>query len=467
MGAEVKATLKSANRLLRDGILALSKIQSNGIRIDRNYLQKELQGIQKKREEIKAGMESDENVKWWKKRFGQAFNLNSNDQLSEVLFDHMGLEPVKTTASGKACADASTLEELVETHDIPMLKSIVALRKLNKAEGTYIGGILRETGEDGLLHPFFHLHTAVTYRSSSTGVNFQNIPTRDKEVKRMIRGAFLPREGRQILEIDFKGAEVSVACCYHKDPAMHDYLCDPTKDMHRDMAKQIYILGDKEWNKPIRQAAKNKFVFPEFYGSYYKQVAPDLWKYVAMNKCKIGKDADGPTVIEHLKDKGIGSIEKFTEHVRKIEKHFWEKRFPVYSKWKEDWLAAYQKRGWFETYTGFRISGVLSRNDVINYPVQGSAFHCLLWCLIQMQNWLEVKKFKSQIIGQIHDSMVIDLDPSEKDAVLRKAQQLVQVRLPQHFTWIYLPLTIEAEMSGVDEAWLFKKEIDLKPYSYR
>ena len=126
MGAEVKPTLRSANRLLRDGILALSKVQSNGIRIDKRYLTTELEGIKKKREEIKAGMESDENVKWWKKKFGQAFNLNSNDQLSEVLFDHMGLQPTKMTASGKASADASALEELVETYDVQMLKDIVA-----------------------------------------------------------------------------------------------------------------------------------------------------------------------------------------------------------------------------------------------------------------------------------------------------------------------------------------------------
>ena len=459
--------LKEANQLILDGILALSQVQSNGIRIDRQYLLNELDGIKKKRVELLDGIENDPNLKWWKKTYGSTFNLGSDDQLMDVLFEHMGLTPTKETKSGKPSVDAAALEELVEETDSLLLKTLMELRKLDKAEGTYIGGILRETGDDGILHPFFHLHTAVTFRSSSSGVNFQNIPTRNKEVKRMIRGAFLPRPGHQILEIDFKGAEVSVACCYHRDPAMYDYLCDPTKDMHRDMAKQLYILDDTEWNKPIRQAAKNKFVFPEFYGSYYKQVAPDLWKYVILNKCKIGKNADGVDVISHLKKKGIKNLDAFVEHVKKIEEHFWNVRFPVYTEWKENWMAAYEEKGYFDTLTGFRISGVLSRNDVINYPVQGSAFHCLLWCLIHMQKYLTKHKMASKIIGQIHDSMVIDMHPKEKDDVLHYAQLLVQRRLPQHWDWIYLPLTIEAEMTGVDEAWLHKKEIDLKPYSVR
>lgn len=461
----ISPKLKEANQLLLDGILALSQIQSNGIRIDQKYLLNEMQSIKTKREELLDGISGNPDLKWWKKTYGDRFNLGSDEQLSDVLFNHMGLEPTKKTSSGKPSVDASSLEEMVEETDSELLKTLMQLRKLEKAEGTYISGILRETSDDGYLHPFFHLHTAVTYRSSSSGINFQNIPTRDKDIKRMIRGAFLPRPGHQILEIDFKGAEVSVACCYHKDPAMRDYLLDPTKDMHRDMAKQLYILNDTEWNKGVRQAAKNQFVFPEFYGSYFKQVAPALWKYVILNKCRIGKDADGVDVITHLKKKGIKDMQAFTDHVEKIEDHFWNVRFPVYSEWKEQWMDAYLEKGYFDTYTGFRISGVLSRNDVINYPVQGSAFHCLLWCLIQMQKYMVKNRMASKIIGQIHDSMVIDIHPREKDDILRHAQLLVQKKLPEHWDWIYIPLTIEAEMTGVDEAWLYKKEIDLKQYS--
>lgn len=459
--------LKEANKFLLDGICALSQVESNGIHIDINYLKQTGETIKKKKEELLDALASDKIIKHWKKRYGSEFNLNSPVQLSYILFDHMELEPPKTTSTGRPAMDAAILEELADNSDIPMLHQIMELRKLEKAEGTYLKGILRETSEDGYLHPFFYLHTAVTYRSSSASINFQNVPTRNKMVKEMIRGAFLPRKGHKILELDFKGAEVSVACCYHKDPAMKAYLCDPTKDMHRDMAQQLYCLGDDEWNKPIRQAAKNKFVFPEFYGSYYKQVAPDLWKYVIMNKCKVGKNQDGPDVITHLKQHKIKNLDAFIDHVQKIEDHFWHKRFPVYSKWKEDWLEAYARNGYMDTFTGFRISGPLSRNDIINYPVQGSAFHCLLWCLTQMQAWLVRRKMQSKIVGQIHDSMVIDLDPAEEDAVLRKAQQLVQIRLPQYWDWIYIPLTIEAEITGIGEAWLHKKEIDITKYSYR
>lgn len=467
MGKNIVPHLKEANTLLLNGILALSQIESNGIHIDVEYLKNTGKVIAQKRKEILEKLDNDDVVKHWKKKFGQNFNPNSPVQLSYILFDYMGLKPIKTTATGRAAMDVNILEELADNSDVPMLHDLMELRKLEKAEGTYLKGILRETSEDGFLHPFFYLHTAVTYRSSSSSINFQNVPTRNKMVKEMIRGAFLPRKGHKILELDFKGAEVSVACCYHKDPAMKEYLCDPTKDMHRDMAKQLYILDDNEWNKAIRQAAKNKFVFPEFYGSYYEQTGPDLWKYVILNKCRIGKNQDGPDVITHLKSHGIKTLEKFVKHVKKIEDHFWYERFPVYTQWKEDWLEAYAKKGYMDTFTGFRISGPLSRNDIINYPVQGSAFHCLLWTLTQMQAWMLRRNMKSKIVGQIHDSMVIDLDPDEEEVVLRKAQHLVQIRLPQHWDWIYIPLTIEAEITGVDESWLHKKEIDISKYSYR
>lgn len=299
---------------------------------------------------------------------------------------------------------------------------------------------------------------------NSRDPNFQNIPTRDKEIKKLIRTAFIPRDGRQILELDFKGIEVSTAYMYHLDPTMKAYLLDPTKDMHRDMAMQLYILGPDEWNKPCRQGAKNKFVFPEFYGSYWKNVGADLWKYAALNKLRVGKKEDGPTIFEHLKQHGIPDLDAFLKHVEKIENHFWNERFSVYTQWKEDWIADYYKRGYFDSYTGFRYTGIMRRNEIINYAIQGSASHCLLWCLTQLQKWLERKNMKSLIIGQIHDSMVIDVVPAELDAVLTQVQLLVCRKLPMRFKWITIPLTIEAEIAPVDAPWLEKAETDIKQY---
>lgn len=461
---QVSASRKDANQLLFEGALALSKVQSNGIKMDVEYMHRAVKELEQKAEEELDKFNKCPEVKYWKRKYGDAFNPASDDQLAHVLFKHLKYKPKKKTATDKNSVDVNVLEELLEETGNPMLKSLMRMRKLDKAHGTYLQGLIRETNEDGILRPFFNLHLARSYRSSSNSPNFQNIPTRDDEIKKIIRTGFIPREDRQILELDFKGIEVQVAYFYHRDPTMRSNLIDPTKDMHRDMAMECYILGPNEWNKKTRHAAKNKFVFPEFYGSYHMQVAPDLWKAIALNKLHVGKDNDGISLYEHLKKKKIRDLDAFTTHIQKVEDRFWNERFAVYSQWKKDWVKAYREVGYFDSLTGFRYQGIMKRNEVINYAVQGSAFHCLLWTLIQLQNWLEKYNMESLIIGQIHDSLVMDLVPEEKDDILTQVQYIVKKKLPRHFKWIDVPMTIEAELAGINEPWLNKKEISLDQY---
>lgn len=462
---QVSATRKDAHELMHEGTLALSKITSNGIYIDVPYLKRTRKQVRKQIEIESEAIAEYPEIRWWRRKYGENFNLNSNQQLGDVLFNHLGYEPPdKRTKAGKVKLDAEILEEIAENTGNEMLGKLVHIWKLEKAHGTYLKGILAETNEDGFLRPNFSLCLARSYRSSSSNPNFQNQPNRDKEIKRYIRTAFIPRPGRQILEADFSGSEVKCACYYHKDPNMYAYLTDPTKDMHRDMAQQLYRLANDEWNKPIRQAAKNKFVFPEFYGSYYKKVGPDLWKYAGINKLRIGKAADGILLHEHLARKGMANMDVFTEYVRQVEDHFWGERFPVYTQWKDEWWDEYNAKGYFDSLSGFRYKGLMRRNEVINYPVQGSSFHMLLWVLIQLQQWLERRGMRTLIIGQIHDSLVIDLVPAEKEAVLRKIYNLVTFRLREHWSWIYFPMVIEAELAPIDAPWTEKAEIPLDEY---
>src|SRR5690606_6500640 len=125
--------------------------------------------------------------------------------------------------------------------DHPFVKTYLEIKKLTKAVSTNFRGILREV-VDGKVHCFFNLHLVQTYRSSSDSFNYQNIPVREEEIAKLIRRSFVARPGRQIIEIDIKGAEVITAACYHKDPTMLAYIKDPSKDMHRDMAMELYLL---------------------------------------------------------------------------------------------------------------------------------------------------------------------------------------------------------------------------------
>ena len=106
--------------------------------------------------------------------------------------------------------------------------------------------------------------------------------------------------------------------------------------------------------------------------------------------------------------------------------------------------------------TGFRIGGEMSRNDVINYPVQGSAFHVLLKAIIMSQDFL--RGMKSKIVGQIHDSMVLDVHADELQDVLSKIYHIMCVELPKQWKWINVPLDAEVEVAPKGEAWHFKSE---------
>ncbi len=169
----------------------------------------------------------------------------------------------------------------------------------------------------------------------------------------------------------------------------------------------------------------------------------------------------GACLGEHMKNNGIKSIKDFTEHLKEIEHDFWTKRFPIYAKWKKRWWSAYQKQGYFQMKTGFECSGVMGRNDVTNYPVQGSAFHCLLWSFIELDRIIRKKKLRSRLIGQIHDSILFDVYPPELDYILEISKKVTCKDLLKAWDWIIVPLAIEAELCEVDQSWFYKEEIEL------
>lgn len=455
----VPATPEAYN-LLHEGAIALAEVESNGMRVDLGYIDRCIKKTKKRIERIvEEQLNPSEVVQLWRKMYGSATKLSSDTQLAKVLFDKMGFKPPRETGSGRQSTD----EEALLTIDHPFITPYVKYKKLSKAGGTFLKSIRREV-VNGYIHCFFNLHTAKTYRSSSEDFNFQNLPVRDPEIAELIRQAFVAREGRQIVEIDISGAEVRVGACYHKDPTMISYILDKSKDMHRDTAMELFKLPQSEITKMIRFEAKNKFVFAEFYGDWYMDSAPKLWKGISDLKT-----ASGIPVMQHLKSVGLGELGDlnpkerprpgtFEAHVKSVEDSFWNDRFPVYAQWKKDWFSAYQKKGWFQTLTGFVCQGHMKKNEVINYPVQGSAFHLLLWSLIRIvRKELVKREMKSLIVGQIHDSMVADVVPSELEEFLAICQRVMTVLIFKYAPWLNVPMEIEAEVAPVGGSWAGKK----------
>ena len=369
------------------------------------------------------------------------FNHQSGPQLSRLLYEVLGIKPTMYTASKKPSVDL----EALSTIKIPIVEDILAYRKTAKMKKTYISQYAIEV-VDGKVHPYFNINGVDTYRSSSSSPNIQNQPKRDKNAKRLIRSFIKPSKGNRIVEFDYKSLEVIVNCCYSKDPSLVKYIIDPSTDMHRDSAADCFLLKPEEVTKALRNDVKGQFVFAEFYGSYYAQVAADLWETAHAHK-----------LVDHLKDKGIVSYQDFENHIKEAERIMWEDRFPVHNEWREAQWKFYQKKGYVELLTGFRAYGPMRKNNTFNTPVQGSGYHILQWTMNQVNKKVE-KLERSRLIGEIHDSCVGDIHPSESDLIDYWYWLYGTQKVREHWDWITVPLTVEKEQSEIDGSWADMKE---------
>jgi DNA polymerase-1 len=346
-------------------------------------------------------------------------------------------------------------EETLRDFDSEVATLILKRRKFRKIEGTYLSQFIRETYY-GIMYPFYDLIVPVSYRGSSHDPNFQNIPKRDEQAKKATRRAIIPSPGNKLLESDFSGIEVCINACYNHDPTLIADVTDPNQDMHRDSAADIWGIPTKEVHKKLRFYAKNQWVFPQFYGSWYIQCAKNLWRTAKVDKLETNS---GKRVIDIMASKGITELAQFEEHCKEVEKTFWQKRFKVYANWKNSIQRVYQQQGYIETYLGFRFSTYMTRNEVTNYPAQGTAFHILLWTLINVNRELKRERMESKIIGQIHDSMITDHPPHETEKLIKIIDYWGTKKTRETFDWITVPLKIDHELTDIDSSWYLKKEV--------
>jgi len=413
-------------------------------------------------DDLEVKMRSDPVYEMIQKRFGDKANTGSHDQLVEIVFgkDYLAYEVRGHTATGKIAAGKDQLDEIEE----PYVQNFLIAQNLKKSINTYLDGVEREMVErDGYwwVHPSYNLATISTFRSGCRAINFQNVPKRNPDMAKRIRPLFLPNYGHHFVEVDFSQLEVRIGCPYHKDPVMIKYIMDPGTDMHGDTAMEMFFLKKEEVDKKTaRDSAKNQFVFPQFYGSNYVNCCKFIWKSIRQRKFMVGEK----TMFEHLASKGImergecvqGSDPRpgtFESHLREVERKMWFKRFSIYTSWKKSFYEDYLKAGGFRMLSGFAVNGVFGRRDVANYPIQGSSFHCLLWCLIQIDKWIRKYKMKTRIIGEIHDAGQFSVHPSELQDFLHETYKIMTKDLPKAWSWINIPLDTESDVGPVNGDW--------------
>jgi len=442
-------TLKKALDFSNETTITLSKIEDTGFRVDENFYIEEEKRLKREVNRLVHELLETDEAKAYKKKRKREINPTSPDQVRDMFYNVLGRVADKTTTGGtKGSVDKNTLKYM----EGEFAKKTLEIRKIEKIIG-YIGQFKRETF-DGMMHPVFNVLIPVTYRGSASNPSIQNVPSHDKDAKYSTRKGLYPKRGHLILDPDYSGIEVAVSCSYHNDPNMIKYITDPNSDMHKDTAADVAMLPKKEVSDEIRfTCGKNGWVFPQFYGDYYVSCAKGMWTPMQELKTKSGQP-----LMDHLASKGITDLEGFTEHCKEVERIFWKERFPVYDQWKEDIQHFYRRHGYIETYLGFRYRGYMTRNEVTNYPIQGTAFHILAWLMNRMQEFIERENLNSGIMCHIHDALPHDVDPYELGKIIENMDYIGTVKAREVFPWIVVPLKLDYEITGIDESWYDKKK---------
>lgn len=454
-------TTRDASRLLLDGTIALAEVEANGIRIDRDRLEKNIVKVEKRAAVLKGRLEQTDEWKEWLKRFDKKANLTSRPQLGEILFEVMGYECKKKTKKKQTYA---TDDEALADINSPFVKTYLHWQEVEKTGATFLKGIKKELcGE--LLHPSFSLNTVKTYRSSSDTPNFTNLPSRNATFAKLVRECFIPREGRVLAEIDYGALEFAIAACFWRDKGMVEYASDPKKDIHGDSAAKLFKCKPEQVSKQMRYLAKNQFVFPVLYGSYWKKCSANIWLSIQGIKMK-----DDVTVLtDHLREQGIKSLGDsnydppsgtYEHHVKTVEDDF-NNQFPGFGEGKIKWWSDYIRRGWFPLMTGFRVKGSYSKNFLMNCPIQGPGFHCLLLSLIHTIRQIRKRKMQSLVVGEIHDSMLIDVPPDEIRDVLMMVKTIMTVELSKRWDWVIVPMKVEPDITKINGNWFEKFPVDM------
>ena len=168
------------------------KIEENGLKIDEDHYRRMDKRLTIRIAKLEEQLTDSEETRLFTKQTGRTMNFKSNKDMGYLLFDLLGLESNKETKGGGKSVDAEALTYLKH----PWVIKLLDKKRLDKIKGTYLAQFIREL-HDGEMHPNLHLHTARTYRSSSSEPNLQNVPVRDEEAKAMCRSGIIPSPNRK------------------------------------------------------------------------------------------------------------------------------------------------------------------------------------------------------------------------------------------------------------------------------
>ena len=348
---------------------------------------------------------------------GKAFNINSPQQLSDVLFNHLRLDPPdksRKTATGFYSTSADVLDALRGQHAI--LDWILEQRELSKLKSTYVDALPAAINPaTGRVHTSYSQVGAVTGRLSSNNPNLQNIPIRT-ETGRRVRNGFTADKGNVLLSVDYSQVELRIVAHIAGDEAMLSAF-RAGEDIHSTTAAAIYDIELDKVTKDMRRHAK-----AINFGLIY------------------GMSAFGLTRSTELT---LAEAEDF------VKAYF--RKFPDIKRYLDGIRRQAAEVGYVETLLGRRryfpaLQGKVNvqiknreEREAINTPIQGTAADIMKIAMLKIPNALKSANLKAKMLLQVHDELVLECPKTE----MKKTAQVVQETMANAYP-LSIPLETEA-----------------------
>ncbi len=346
---------------------------------------------------------------------GTEFNINSTQQLATILFDRIGLKPIRKRSTAE-----NVLEILQYQHPLPKL--ILAYRKLNKLKNTYLDALPTLINPDtGRIHSTFSQTIAATGRLSSSNPNFQNIPIR-REEGREIRKAFRAQEkGWCIFSADYSQIELRIMAHLSQDPALKEAFLH-NEDIHARTASDVFSVPLSEVLPEMRATAK-VVNFGIMYGAGPFRLSQELGI----------PRTDAQEIIDAYFKRYAG-IKFYIENTLK--------------KAEEDHYVSTllgRRRPVWNISSGNYVQREAAKRMAINMPIQGTAAEMIKLAMIAIQKNLQEAQYRAKMVLQIHDELLFELPEEEVPAVEKMVVREMKNALP-----LSVPLVVDC---GVGVSW--------------
>jgi DNA polymerase-1 len=375
----------------------LARMEDAGVRIDVGFLEDLGKELGDECRRLEAEIHS---------HAGEQFNVNSTPQLRRILFEKLGLTPVKKTKTGPS-TDADSLQKMAEEH--PIVESLLRYREVEKLRGTYADALPPLVRDDGRIHATFNQIGTTTGRISSEAPNLQNVPVRTSS-GRELRKAFIADDGCGLLTADYSQIELRVLAHLADDPGLIEAF-ERGADIHTTTAARVFDVAEEQVDPFQRRFAK-----VVNYGLAY-----------GMEAYGLGQRLDIPT-----------------EQAREILDAYFA-AFPNIATYMTRTIADAKACGYTTTLFGrrrqlpelssdnFRIRQMGERMAQ-NAPVQGRAADIFKLAMIQLDRALHDGGFASRMVLTVHDELVLEVPLAERervtDVVRTTMEGVTELRVP-------------------------------------